>query len=262
MKTTLYYFTATGNCLDVARNIQKTVGDTDLLSIPPLVRQTSIVPETNCIGLVFPVYDYGVPLVVREFLDKLDVTNVAYVFAVITCNFLPGLALERVDELLKKKGKKLNSGFIIRMPGNYIVMYGANPGWMQRYKFNRGKKKVIKIAEFVNNRKDYGVEKSRAFIDRVLAPKMEKYIAEFNTRDEKFWIDERCNGCGICQKVCAFDNIRIVDGKPQWQHQCQQCFGCIHLCPKAAVQIGKSTEKKKRYRNPSVTLQDIIKSSG
>lgn len=241
MKTTIYYFTATGNCLDVARDIQKSLGETNIVSISSLGNEDRMIASTDRIGLVFPVYYYGIPLVVRDFLKKLDATNVKYAFAVATCNFLPGLALEQVDNLLKEKGKKLDAGFIIRMPGNYIVSFDANSQKTQEKKFREKNSKIKTIIDCIRDEKDYGIEKSKLMTDRILAPKMQKSIENFHTMDRNFWVDEKCNGCGTCKNVCAFNNIEMTDGKPQWQHQCQQCFACIQWCPKKSIQIGKKT---------------------
>ncbi|MDP4089210.1 MAG: EFR1 family ferrodoxin [Bacillota bacterium] len=258
MGTTLYYFSATGNCLDVARDIQKSLGNTEIAFIPPLVRQASLKPVTEKVGFVFPVYDFGIPLVLRDFLNKLDITDVEYIFAVATCNYMPGLTLEAADEILKGKGARLNSGFIIRMPGNYIPIYGANSQRTQDKKFRRKAVRIGIIANYVRSNTDRGLEKSNLIIDRLLAPQMQKNIYKFYSMDRNFRADEKCSGCGLCQRICAFDNISIEEGKPQWRHRCQQCLACIHVCPKSSIQFGKRSGNKKRYRNPKVTVNDLI----
>lgn len=258
MKTSIYYFTGTGNCLDVARDIKNLLGETEVIFMPSLAGESSVKPHSERVGFIFPVYDYGLPIVVRDFLKRFDITGVKYSFAVATCNFLPGLALENADEILKEKGGRLNSGFIIRMPGNYLPMYGANSQKTQEKKFRQKTAKVSLIADHVRECRDEKLEKSRFIIDRILAPTMQKYIEKFPEMDKDFRVDDKCNGCSICKSVCAFDNIQLIDGKPYWKHNCQQCFACIHLCPKTSLQIGEKTMHKKRYKNPHITLADLI----
>ena len=53
---TICYFTATGNCLYVARRIGG-----ELLSIPQLMRQDEIVIEDDAVGIVCPVYAVELP---------------------------------------------------------------------------------------------------------------------------------------------------------------------------------------------------------
>lgn len=44
-------------------------------------------------------------------------------------------------------------------------------------------------------------------------------------------------------------------GKPVWiKNKCEICLGCLHRCPKFAIQYGKNTEKHGQYTNPNVKL--------
>jgi len=54
------------------------------------------------------------------------------------------------------------------------------------------------------------------------------------------------------------NNIKIVDGIPEWQHKCQRCLACIHFCTQEAIQYGKKTARRKRYHHPEITVNDII----
>ena len=69
----------------------------------------------------------------------------------------------------------------------------------------------------------------------------------------KFSVDNNCNSCGLCTKVCPFENIELYKGKPMWHQHCTKCMACICRCPKEAIQYGKSTDVYKRQ------LQDIQK---
>ena len=61
--------------------------------------------------------------------------------------------------------------------------------------------------------------------------------------DKQFRVDDKCNQCGICGKVCPSENITMQEGKPVWNHHCEQCFACLQWCPKKAIQYGKRTVK-------------------
>ena len=65
---TVCYFTASGNCLYVAGRIGGT-----LLSIPQLMRQNEIVIEDDAVGVVCPVYNAEMPMMVREFMRKASI---------------------------------------------------------------------------------------------------------------------------------------------------------------------------------------------
>ncbi len=69
---TICYFTATGNCLYVARRIDGT-----LLSIPQLMKQREIDLSDDAVGVVAPVYAGEMPMMVRDFLKKAKITKEA-----------------------------------------------------------------------------------------------------------------------------------------------------------------------------------------
>lgn len=51
-------------------------------------------------------------------------------------------------------------------------------------------------------------------------------------------VDEsRCNGCGECERICAFSAIVLVKGKPLlFTEMCHSCGGCFHVCPECAIE--------------------------
>ncbi|KKN39208.1 hypothetical protein LCGC14_0745920, partial [marine sediment metagenome] len=71
------------------------------------------------------------------------------------------------------------------------------------------------------------------------------------------YADDNCTNCGICKDVCPVNNIILIDGRPQWQHRCQQCLACINFCPEKSIQFGSQTLKTQRYHNPEITIKDI-----
>ena len=41
--------------------------------------------------------------------------------------------------------------------------------------------------------------------------------------------------------------------KPVWvKDKCVMCLGCLHRCPKFAIQYGRNTKKHGQYANPNV----------
>jgi electron transfer flavoprotein alpha subunit len=48
---------------------------------------------------------------------------------------------------------------------------------------------------------------------------------------------EKCTGCNICEKVCPFGAIVVIDGKAQVQDNCTLCGACVTSCPVGALSI-------------------------
>lgn len=107
MKTIIYYFTGTGNSLAAARKIAAGLGDCGLVPIASLEDTPGkIVPQADRVGIVCPVYDAGVPVLVAEFADRLDLSRAGYVFALVTLGGIGVSALHQLDHILRNRNDR------------------------------------------------------------------------------------------------------------------------------------------------------------
>ena len=82
----IFYFSGTGNSLTIARQLAKFTTDALLVDMAQ-PWQSSQTIEAETIGFVFPVYAWGLPLIVEDFIHKLPPfpPHVHYVYALLTC---------------------------------------------------------------------------------------------------------------------------------------------------------------------------------
>jgi ferredoxin len=256
MKTTIYWFSGTGNSLKIAKDLAEKLEDTELIPIAKIWQQESIVCNTETIAVISPLYFWGLPDIVYEFLNKINLDKTNYIFAIITCGGAGlGSALHTIKKLLKKKNKTLNSGFFIEMPDNYLPVYDIISKEEQKEIFEKAEKKVDDIINIIKNNETKVEKEKLSSIGKFVNKKFRKKV---HKSDKKFSSDEKCNSCGVCEGICPVINIKLTDGKPQWQHNCERCLACIHFCPQKAIQWKQKTVKKGRYHNPGVTLKEIM----
>ncbi len=79
MKTDIYYFTGSGNSLDIAQKISDQLQCSNILSIPKITKNSDHITG-DTIGIVCPIYYHNMPHMVRQFIKKIKKAN--YVFMV------------------------------------------------------------------------------------------------------------------------------------------------------------------------------------
>ncbi len=258
MKTKIFVFSSTGNTFKISRDTAMAVGDTEIISIPEAMKSKIDISDCDAIGIATPVYVWGLPNIVANFLKKLSGIENKYIFAIATYGGWPAATLLQAEKLIKERGGKLSSGFAVNMPGNYTPMYGAIKQEKQLKMFQKAQTKIQQIADTVKNRRTGKIEANGALVNILFSGLIyNSSISHYSKIDKGYSADEKCNSCGICAKVCPVDNIKMSNGKPEWLHQCEHCLACLQWCPVEAMQFGKSTAKRKRYRHPEAKLSDF-----
>jgi len=254
--TTIYYFSGTGNSLNVARMLSRELEDCDLIPMARLWKIERIIAPRGSVGFAFPMYFYGLPDIVERFVRKIELYQADYIFTVVTRGGAQGCSLQRIEDLLLEKTRHLNSGFYIDMPSNYILFHDVTTKDKHRKLFAHAEKKIQKIAKVIKAKRTKG-EKDKLLLKKVALSSNRSFLDEVNARDEHFYADQNCISCGFCAKVCPVENILMVNGFPVWQHHCQHCLACMHFCPKESIQYKRKTIGRKRYHHPDVTFRDI-----
>lgn len=125
-KRIILYFTGTGNCLHVARELAAAAnGETELLSIPQLMKHGRFELEADEIGIVYPIYGHMPPYMVRQFIKKARL-NAAYKFAVLTYGNRKCSAVEIWDGISRRAGKAFDYICTLIMVDNWLPNFDMN----------------------------------------------------------------------------------------------------------------------------------------
>ena len=256
-RTTIFYFTGTGNSLWLARTLGQKIDNTELISMVNWDNQKQVV-NSDAIGLIFPVHIWGVPRRVINFLDKLKTISPKYIFAIANNGGQVSNTLVQLKKVMESKGLTLSSGWSIIMPSNYIPWGGPGSSYKQNERFQAAELKLTSIAEKVQGRVKSPVEKGPLW-QRIVFTSLYKLTLPYVYKmDVKFWVDDRCNQCSVCVNICPAQNIDIQNEKLTWHNHCEQCLACIQWCPKESLQYGKKTPDYPRYHHPKIKLRDLI----
>ncbi len=48
-------------------------------------------------------------------------------------------------------------------------------------------------------------------------------------------IKKSCTQCGLCVNSCPMENIKMIQGKPNFGWHCVECLRCIYICPSHSI---------------------------
>lgn len=265
-KRIIFYFTGTGNCLYIARQLAGE--NTELLSIPQLVKRGKYEFEADEIGIVYPIYGHMPPNMVREFIRKAKL-KAGYKFAVLTYGARKCDAVEIWDRVSRKAGHEFDYIGTIIMVDNWLPNFDMN----EQIKIDKHiPENLQKITADINGQKHWHEpvteeerQQHQGFMQRSgLDPEV-----GFLMKSEKcFTVTDACIDCGICTYVCPRGNYELTSGGARMAGDCEFCFACIQNCPQRAIQFAKpekegsfpdGTEKNPnaRYRNEHISLMDL-----
>lgn len=256
MKTVIYYFTGTGNNLAIARDMAEALPEhTELIPIASLIKDEAVIADADRVGIVYPIWLHHLPPMVEEFARKLN-PNGAYVFAVASYFKNPGNSLYNLQTILEENGHRLDSGFLIKMPGKYVLLYDLTaPDDENERRFIEEKRKVLEISEIVKGGQRVGIEGERGEDDKDFIINHHEKVYQVPA---KFRVTESCNLCGLCVEICPIGGNALADGRIIWNEKCEYCLACLHWCPQRAIENGELSPTCRRYHHPDVTAADII----
>lgn len=264
-KRVILYFTGTGNCLYIARQLADE--NTTLLSIPQLVRRGDYDIEADEIGLVYPIYGHMPPYMVRQFIQKAKL-RAAYKFAVLTYGMRKCDAVEIWDRVSRNAGNHFD----------YIATLVMVDNWLPNFDMNEQLKIDKHIPENLQ-RITADISARRAWHEPVTEEERQQHqgfmqwsgldpeVGFLMKSERHFAVSDACVECGVCVNVCPRGNYELTSSGVKVKGDCEFCFACIQNCPQKAIGFVKhddgtfpdGTEKNPnaRYRNEHISLMDI-----
>ncbi len=236
----LFCFSGTGNTEFVSKiliqEFKKESIDVSLVNIDSEINFENLdIKKYDLIGLSYPIYGFGTPDIIFNFIDKLPTLKSKKLFILktgadyISLNHSSSLKLAKN---LKIKGYNLFYDRIVVMPSNWVIEYNGSL-----------EKQLINV---VPNKIKHMSKELLSLIERLYKPNiflqfLSNGVAymegNFGAKyfGQSLYAKESCTNCGICIEDCPTNNIKRDDSELTFLDSCIWCMRCIYSCPHNSI---------------------------
>ncbi|HDP68072.1 MAG TPA: (4Fe-4S)-binding protein [Candidatus Marinimicrobia bacterium] len=254
-----YLSSGTGNSLKVASWMQQITENRGIKTKHQFIDkyfsgQLVADSEENLVGIFMPTHGFTAPWSVIKFVLKLPGVRKTHAIVVATQGrlqfkkfFIPGLSASAtflIALILAIKGYKVRGVQSINMPSNWMALHsGQKPVNVQRIIDQAQKPSELFIGKILSGRRSWfsvlnGVE---LILGLLLLPISFGYMVYGKEGLAKlFFVNRRCNGCGLCADYCPNSAIKMIGKKqpyPFWTFHCESCMRCMAFCPEKAIEV-------------------------
>ncbi len=240
-------FSGTGNSRHLARILSKELC-VDLIDANESIKSRASLDLYSEKPYIFlsPTYAWRIPKVFEKLIEKSRFNGCKNVYFILTCGDDNGNSRKYLEKLCSKKGFNLLGVEEIRMPENYLVMFDVPNKEKSERIIKRAEEKLSALAKLIENNESFN-DKKTTFTDKRKSDIVNILFYPMFVSARKFTVNNKCISCGKCEKLCPLNNIKITDGKPQWEKNCTHCMACICACPVEAIEYGKKSKGKRRH---------------
>ncbi|SPD75452.1 conserved hypothetical protein [uncultured Desulfobacterium sp.] len=122
------------------------------------------------------------------------------------------------------------------------IMYGASSVQVQTLFLQKGMGLIEELKRGISNYMDSKGFDSIEDMKGVILPKLLTYddvLATYGETKGKIVVSadkEKCNGCGVCEEVCNWGAIKVIDDTVEIvKEKCEGCGLCVCSCPQEAL---------------------------
>jgi len=248
----IFYFTATGNSKFIAEKIAAETGE-QIIDIAECIKNNEFdfdLSGNEKLGIVLPIYYYGPPLIVVEFLEKLNITakDDYYRYAILNCGGQTGETKKIITKYFQ-----FDAVFGLKTVDNYVPLFKSESDEKVEVLLDQAELAITEIITQINNQSCGDFNSAKGILPSLITT-VAYPLYKHGRKTRKFKVNDQCVSCNLCADICPRKTIELKDGRPVWQTpQCELCLACLHRCPVAAISYGNSI-KNGRYLNPRVEL--------
>lgn len=236
----IIYFSGNGNTKHCAEFLSSALGSGNIESIES-ENAIQLIKESEEFIFTYPVHFSNIPFIVKEFIQKNGSLFVGKnIFLIATMGAFSGDGSGCGARLLKKYGANILGGLHLKMPDTVADVKLLKKTFEQNKAIiKNADEKINHMAKLIQIRK-YPHEGLHFYnlLAGLFGQRLWFLNAAKKHRHAFKLAEEKCSGCGLCQKQCPTRSIQIENGKAKFTgSNCTICYRCVNSCPKQAITI-------------------------
>ncbi len=246
----IVYFSGTGNSAWCAHWLAERLED-EVVDAARLMKADEVGRFSSRKPWVFvaPTYSWQLPDVFARWLRTCSFAGSFRAYFVLTCGSDIGNAGAYLEGLCHDLGFVYQGVLPVVMPENYLALFPVPGEEEARGIVEAAKPTLEEGLERIRTNDTFPPVLTKGF-DRFKSGPAHTFFYWFVVKDRAFRTTDACDGCGKCVRDCPLNDIELRDGRPVWLGRCTHCMACITGCPKEAIEYGKRSVGRPRYRCP------------
>lgn len=244
------YYSGTGNSEYTAKRISNIIDD-DCINLFDKLRNNdfSEISSDKPFVIVTPTYGWQIPHILRDWIINTQLSGNKNIYFVMTCGGDIGNAAKYLKKICQSKNMNFMGCAEIIMPENYIALFDVPENNEALAIIDKAEPIIDKTAQLILKNKHID-NTSVGIFGKLKSSIVNAVYYPVFLHAKKFTVSDACVSCGKCADLCVMNNIKISNGRPEWEDNCTHCMACICRCPAEAIEYGSKSKGKPRYHCP------------
>lgn len=248
MNIVIFYFSGTGNSKYIAQLFSENL-NCQCVNIENDTGFSEIINNSDAISFCYPIYGSRPPRIMRDFVIKYkNCLSGKKLIIFCTQMLFSGDGARSLTDSIKDIKYDVIYAEHFNMPNNInnFFLFPIYSDKKNEKCYVKARQKMDRVCADI--KKEIIVKRGFNIFSRLLGLTQGVFVPFIeNMGKDGVFINNSCNGCGLCVGACPVDNLKLSEGKAAALGNCMMCYRCTNLCPQMAIKTLSLSWPKKQY---------------